>query len=142
MKTKSVLRSNHDLKKNGYQILRKLHKMETRKGSKKAYASTLGDAFFFVLSIRALAEIIEKEYPEETVFLERCNRFLSYLDETAANKQRINGTILAAFLHSYTCFFNYIISARHAFVFNSEIVELWNVKCLMAYVAAWGMNRK
>ena len=137
MKMKSVLRSNHDLKKNGYQILRKLHKMETRKGAKKAYATTINNAYFFVLSIRALAEIIEKEYPEESFFLERCNRFLSYLNEAAAKGQRLNSAILSSFLHSYTCFFNYIISINHAFLFNNEIIELWNTKCLMAYLAAW-----
>lgn len=142
MKLKSVLRSNHDLKKNGYIILRKLHKTETLKGAKKAYSTQFDDTFFFVLSVRALVDIIVKEYPEELFFLERCKRFLSYIDEVAAKRQRINGTILAAFLHAYTNFFNNIISTRHTFVFNDEIVELWNTKCLMAYVATWGINSK
>lgn len=140
MKLKSVLCSSHDLKKNGYHILRKLHKIETRKGANKAYASAINDTFFFVLSARALVEIINTEYPEELAFLERCDRFLSYLDKAAAKRQRINGTILASFLHAYTSFFNRIASIHHIFRFNDDIIELWNTKCLMAYVATWGRN--
>ncbi len=142
MKLKSVLRSNHNLKKNGYIILRKLHKMETLKGANKAYSIQFDDTFFFVLSVRALVDVIAKEYPQEVAFLERCDRFLSYLNEVAANRQKINGTILASFLHAYTNFFNYIVSTRHPFCFSDEIVELWNTKCLMAYVATWGINNK
>lgn len=140
MKLKSILRSNHDLKKNGYHILRKLHKMETNKGAIKAYATTFEETFFFVLSVRALVEIINKEYPEEMGFLERCNGFLSYLDEVAAKKQRVNCTVLASFLHAYTDFFNRVTMAHHSFEFNDEIIDLWNTKCLMAYVATWGSN--
>lgn len=142
MKLKSVLRSNHDLKKNGYQILRKLHKMETKKGANKAYLATIDDAFFFVLSVRALVDIVCKEYPEEVAFLDRCDRFLSYLNDVAEKRQRINSTTLASFLHSYTVFFNSIISSHHIFSFNDDIIELWNTKCLMAYIATWGINGK
>lgn len=140
MKLKSVLRSNHDLKKNGYHVLWKLHKIETRKGASKAYTSTFDDTFFFILGVRALVEIINKEYPEELVFLKRCDSFLSYLDKAAANRQRIDGSILASFLHAYTSFFNRIISTHHIFRFGNDIVELWNTKCLMAYIATWGKN--
>lgn len=140
MKLKSVLRSNHDLKKNGYRILWKLHKMETCKGANKAYASAFDDTFFFVLSVRALVEIISKEYPEELVFLERCNRFLSYLDQIAVKRKKINDTVLASFLHTYTGFFNHITSTHHIFKFNGDIIDLWNTKCLMAYIATWGEN--
>lgn len=140
MKLKSVLHASHDLKKNGYRILRKLHKIETNKGANKAYASAIDDTFSFVLSVRALVDIINKEYPEELAFLERCDRFLSYLDKVAAKRQRINGAILASFLHVYTGFFNRVVSTHHVFRFDSEIIELWNQKCLMAYIATWGRN--
>ena len=102
MKLKSILRSNHDLKKNGYHVLRKLHKIETRKGASKAYASAFDDTFFFVLGVRALVEIINKEYPEELVFLSRCDRFLSYLVLecrkllTDRNIERIAAAVAAA----------------------------------------------
>lgn len=142
MKLKSILRSSHDLKKNGYIILRKLHKMETIKGANKAYATQFEDTFFFVLSVRALVDVIAKEYPQEVVFLNRCDRFISYINVVASKRQRINGNILASFLHAYTDFFNYIISTRRSFCFSDEIVELWNTKCLMAYVATWGVNNK
>lgn len=140
MKLKSVLQSNHDLKKNGYHILRKLHKMETRKGAKKVYASAFDDTFFFVLCIRALVEIINKEYSEEVSFLKRCDSFLSYLDKLAQKRQKIDGAILASFLHAYTSFFNRIISNHQKFMFTDDIVELWNTKCLMAYLATWSRN--
>ena len=140
MKLKSILRSNHDLKKNGYHVLRKLHKIETRKGASKAYASAFDDTFFFVLGVRALVEIINKEYPEELVFLSRCDRFLSYLDKATAKRQRIDKSILASFLHAYTSFFNRIILTHHTFSFDNDIVELWNTKCLMAHIATWGRN--
>ncbi len=140
MKFKSILRSNHDLKKNGYRILRKLHKMESCKGADKAYASAFDDTYFFVLSVRALVEIISIEYPEEKTFLDCCNRFLSYLDDTAKRKQRINCSVLASFLHTYTVLFNRVIASRHSFTFSEEIRELWNTKCLMAFIATWGSN--
>ena len=37
MKFKSVVKTNKDLKKNGYKMIRKLHKMEKKKGAEKAY---------------------------------------------------------------------------------------------------------
>ncbi len=37
MKIKSVVKTNKDLKKNGYKMIRKLHKMEKKKGAEKAY---------------------------------------------------------------------------------------------------------
>ncbi len=140
MKPKSVLHSTHDLKKNGYHILRKLRKIETRKGAKKAYSFPFNDTFFFVLSIQALFEIMNKEYPEELVFLERCDRFQSYLENVAKKRQKINRTVLASFLQAYTKFFSHIVSVPHLFKFSDDIIEIWNTKCLMAYVATWGKN--
>lgn len=141
MKLSSILKSNHDLKKNGYKILRKLHKMETRKGSEKAYATAFNDTYFFVLSARALVDVIRREYPEAEAFLIRCDRFLSYIDSMAEKRSRLNSSVLASFLHAYTVFFNRVIEERHPFVFNQDMIELWNTKCLMAYVATWGSNR-
>lgn len=140
MELKSVLKSSHDLKKNGYHILRKLHKMETCKGADKVYAVVIDNTYCFVLYVRALMEIISIEYPDELFFHERCSIFLSYLNGIAEAKQRINRSILASFLHAYTVFFNQIISDHHVFIFNQKIRDLWNQYCLMAYIATWGNN--
>ena len=141
MKLKSILRSNHDLKKNGYKIIRKLHKLEKKDGSNRAYSSAFEDTYFFVLTCRELVEIIRKEYPDAEYFIVRCNTFLSYLDSIAAKKAKIEKSVLASFLRAYTRFFNNIIEEKHRFDFGTEILEKWNSKCLMAYIAAWGDNR-
>ena len=141
MKLQSTLKSNHDLKKNGYRILSKLHKMETSKGIQKAYASAHNGTYFFALNVRALVEIIKKEYPEERLFHERCNSFLTYLDAIASRRARLNPSVLASFLHAYTTFFNYIIETHHSFCFDAQIRNMWNKDCLMSYIATWGNNR-
>lgn len=142
MKLNNILRSNHDLKKNGYRIIRKLRKMEKRKGADKAYGVVLGDSFCFVLYIKTLIEIIKAEYSEAELFIRRCERFLTYLEKIADNRQTINCSVLASFLHSYTVFFNQVIKDRRVFKFDRGMIELWNTKCLMAYIATWGENRR
>lgn len=138
MKFQSLLGSNHDLKKNGYKIFRKLHKMETRRGANKAYLAPCGNTYFFVVSCRALVDIIVLEYPDAEQFIDSCNKFLQYLDYVAQNKCTIDRSILSSFLSTYTQFFNHIIKEKHHFRFTEEMIELWNLKCLMAYIATWG----
>ena len=144
MKISSVLKSNHDLKKNGYKILRKLHHLEKKKGKHRAYAVAVDDTYFFVLSCRALVDIIKEEYPQDQKFiikfLRKCDTFLEYLNDVAGKKAKIDGTMLAGFLRAYTRFFNRIIKEKYMFRFNQQIVELWNTKCLMAFVATWSSN--
>lgn len=140
MKFDSILRSNHTLKKNGYRILRKLHKLESRNGAKRAYAAICRDTYFFVLSCRALVDIIEIEYPEEQFFRQKCESFLDYLESIASIRGRIDKSRLASFLRCYTDFFNRIIAEKHKFICDDNIVNLWNSKCLMAYIASWGNN--
>lgn len=141
MKFESVLKSNHDLKKNGYKVLRKLHKLEKKNGTERAYATILGDSYGFVLSCKALVDILKEEYgnsDELSKFLCRCDSFISYLESISTEKSKIDKTILASFLRSYTRFFNRIIKEKYPFVYNQKIIELWNMKCLMAYIATWG----
>ena len=140
MKFKSILRSNHDLKKNGYKIFRKLHKLENRNGCCRAYSACFSDTYFFILSCRALVEIIQYEYPEAHSFGLKCDAFLEYLDYKAKRKGQLDKARIASFLNSYTLFFNQVITNKHKFVFDEKIKELWNVKCLMAYVATWGKD--
>ena len=143
MKLKSVLKNSKDLKKNGYKIIRKLHKLETKKGVKKAYKASHNDTYMFVLYCRGLTDLIEREYGEvdEFVFLfrEKSKKFMQYLLSVSKSKGKINKSYLAGFLKSYTKFFNKIIDKRYPFFVNQEIIEKWNIECLMAYLATWGV---
>lgn len=145
MKFKSVLTSDHDLKKNGYKVIRKLYKMRKRKGAEIAYNAPYEDTYFFVLSIRSLAEIIEAEkygdYSYAVKFRKKCDHFLSYLDERAKGKMKLNKKVTAGFLRSYTKFFNNVLKSDHLFLFDQHVAELWNSKCLIAYLATWDTNR-
>lgn len=141
MKMRSILKSNQDLKKNGYTILRKLHKIETREGADHAYEVAINNSYFFVLSCRNLVDIIRIEYPFANSFVHSCESFLEYLTDISAKKNRINRRKLSRFLHSYTLFFNKIIAEKHAFIYNQTIIDVWNTGCLMAYIAAWGTNQ-
>lgn len=141
MKFDSVLKSNHDLKKNGYQVIRKLHKLEYISGMNRAYKAQIADTYYFVLGCRALVAIIEAEYPNAAVFVAKCNAFLSYLDSAANNKAKLSKSVIAGFLRAYTGFFNEVIAKKMPFRFDEPIVKLWNVDCLMAYIATWGVNK-
>ena len=141
MKFDSILRSNHDLKKNGYQIIRKLHKMECKEGANRAYSAQLGRTYYFVLGCVALVDIIKKEYPDAAVFATKCDSFLSYLDSAAKTKSTLSKSIIGSFLRSYTSFFNRVEAEKKPFAFDQQILELWNIKCLMAYIATWSNNR-
>lgn len=142
MKLKAVLRNNRDLKKNGYKMIRKLHKMEKRKGAKKVYSVYFEDAYGFVLYCRALVGIIRTEYKGKDEFIldfeKKCTKFLEYLDFIAGKQRKMKKSKLAGFLKAYTRFFNKIINKNYNFTFDQIIREKWNTKCLMAYIATWG----
>ena len=141
MKFDSVLKSNHDLKRNGYRIIRKLHKMEFRDGANRAYCAQLGNTYYFVAGCEALVDIIKKEYPDAVAFGAKCSYFLSYLDSSAKNKSTLSKSIIANFLKAYTSFFNNIVAEKRPFIFDQKICDLWNEKCIMAYIATWGSNK-
>lgn len=142
MKLKSVLKTNKDLKKNGYKMIRKLHKMEKKKGAEKAYGTSFENTYMFVLYCKGLTELIEMEYGEtdEFIFLfkKKCIKFMEYLSYISASKSKINKTYLASFLKSYTKFFNKIVNKKYPFLVNQKVLEKWNIGCLMAYIATWG----
>lgn len=142
MKLESILNSSKDLKKNGYRMLRKLHKMEKRKGVNRAYSVYFEDTYAFVIYCRTLADIIKSQYSETNEYIlkfeKRCNHFLTYLDSVAQTRSKIKKSRLASFLKSYTKFFNKIIDKKYNFIFDKAIREKWNTKCLMAYIATWG----
>ena len=71
--------------------------------------------------------------------MEKCIKFLEYLTSVSASKSKINKTYLAGFLKSYTKFFNKIIDKKYPFFVNQKILEKWNIGCLMAYIATWGV---
>ncbi len=137
MKFKPVLKNHHDLKKNGYKVVRKLHKLEKKKNVRSS--GKMDGICFYVLSCRHLAELIEVEYADHTFaakFTHKCDSFIKYLEKH--QDERIDKSRLAAFLHEYTKFFNRVVEERIPFIFDSQMTELWNNKCLMAYISAWG----
>lgn len=142
MKLQSLIRGHKDLKKNGYKMLRKLHKMEKKKGAKRAYATSYEDVYMFVLYCEALVDIIKTEYNdrEEYVlyFEKKSKRFLVYLNSIAETKSKMNKSRLARFLKVYTRFFNKIINKNYTFYFDQGMIEKWNLNCLMGFVATWG----
>ena len=144
MKLKSIIRSNHDLKKNGYQILAKLHKLELKKNLDKAYSRECSEGYYFVLACNNLAYLISTQYGEEicgaaiTKFNNRSQEFIAHLEEISERKCCINRRILSSYLRAYTLFFNSIIEKHVPFSLSQEILIQWNVRCVMAYVTAWG----
>lgn len=104
MKMKSVIKTNKDLKKNGYRIIRKLHKMEKTKGAKKAYKVVFEDTYMFILYCKGLTDIIELEYGETDEFVSsfnrKCEKFVKYLEQISVSKNKINKTYLAGFLYN------------------------------------------
>lgn len=143
MKFKSIITSHHDLKKNGYKILRKLHKLEIRSNLDKAYSRVSPDGFFVVLACKNLAELLSIQYGSYSqgyihIFLEKTDRFVSYLDSTARKHARISPTHLSSYLSAYTEFFNRIADEQITFTVDNNILTKWNVGCVMAYTAVWG----
>lgn len=139
MKMKSVIKTNKDLKKNGYRIIRKLQrKQKERKRHTRLYLKI----YMFILYCKGLTDIIELKYKGTDEFVSsfnRCEKFVKYLEQISVSKNKINKTYLAGFLKSYTKFFNgKFIKKGYPFFINQEILEKWNINCLMAYIATWG----
>ncbi|MEL7654290.1 MAG: hypothetical protein AAGU75_00090 [Bacillota bacterium] len=145
MKIRSVLKSTHDLKKNGYIIFRKLHKLENRDTFQKVYSRLCPEGIFVVLSVKHLCEIYADVFQgKDGVFVDRFLRrsvqLASHLEDIATSKRRINNGLLSSYLVAYTKFFNLLLEKKISLRFNDELLERWYKKCLMAYVAAWGNN--
>ena len=142
MKFKSVVKTNKDLKKNGYKMIRKLHKMEKKKGAEKAYGASFENTYMFVLYCKGLTELIELEYGETDEFVfsfkKKCIKFMEHLTFISASKTKINKSYLSSLLKSYTKFFNKIIDKKYPFLVNQKVLEKWNIGCVMAYIATWG----
>lgn len=144
MKMKSIIKSNHDLKKNGYQIIFKLHKMEKRKSLSKVYSRSCEEGYYFALACKDLADLIRTQYSSEIcgkvfdTFNQKSLSFINHLEEISCNKCRINKAILSSYLHSYTAFFNSIIEMGVPFSLSQEALIQWNARCVMAYISAWG----
>ena len=113
--------------------------MERRKGADNAYSVCFENTYGFILYCQELVAIIKMEYAGADKYIltfeRKCELFLEYLDSIAKNKNRLNESHLAVFLRAYTVFFNNIMEKDYKFTFNHIIMEKWNNKCLMAYIA-------
>ena len=146
MKFDVVIENSHMLKKNGYKILKKMHKIEKKKGAQRAYNASFEDTYFFVLMCYNLVKLIEREYEDiknESFVIEfkiKSNNFLLYLMSISKDKRCINKKKLSHYLKAYTKFFKKILSSKCKFVINEDTISLWNEKVLMSYIATWGNN--
>ncbi len=143
MKFKSMINSHQDLKKNGYKILRKLHKLERRTNLGKIYNQFCTDGYYVVLSCKNLAELLSFQYSKYDQnyirsFLKKTDKFVAYLDMVARSKARINSTYLSNYLSAYTEFFNRISNEKIVFSVDKAMLAKWNIGCVMAYNAVWG----
>lgn len=145
MKFHPILNNNHDIKKNGYAIMRKLHKLEKKRCASVAYSRSCNEGIFVVLTCKHFAEFIKSTYDIQngtpqyiSVFIEKTDKFVQYLQCQASNGLCINKQMLAGYLKAYTKFFNRAIDKHIKCEITSETVALWNTKCLMAYTAVWG----
>ncbi len=144
MKFKSVIASNHDLKKNGYKIIGKLHKLELRKNFCRAYSASCSEGYFFVLSCSNLIGLVISEYDKTQVgtmmdvFIRKSNSFLNHLIDISNSKTTIDKRRLSAYLTTYTEFFNYLIENNVHFNISQKMLVEWNVRCVTAYIAVWG----
>lgn len=140
---KSIIRSNHDLKKNGYKIVRKLHKLEKRANLARVYSFTTNGDCYVYLCFRGLEDILTAEYGsyDNTYirsFLEFTHDFSNYLECITKSNSRISSARLASYLSAYTEFFNRISDENIPFQVNDVILAKWNIGCIMAYTAVWG----
>lgn len=146
MKFKSIIKSNHALKKNGYKILRKLHKLEKKKNLDYIYSATCKEGYFFILACKNLIKLITNQYngiicsSNLEKFSQQSDLFLKHLENAARNRKRINKHLLSSYLKTFTIFFNIIIENKTEFRIRKELLEEWNQKCIMAYISAWGQK--
>lgn len=145
MKFRPVLNDNRAVKKNGYAIVRKLHKLEKKKSFSNVYLKRCDNNAFVVLSCKHLAEFIRNIYLYNGKriryienFMERTEKFITHLISIAEKRISINKHLLASYLKAYTRFFNRVIKERVRFEMTPQNIDIWNLKCLMAYTAAWG----
>lgn len=143
LRFKSLISNHHDLKKNGYKILKKLHKLEKRTNLGAIYSCSCPEGYFFILACKNLADILTQQYgcyekPYIQSFLKRTEQFVTYLDIVARKQARINPGQLSSYLSSYTEFFNRINKDHIVFVVDKNMLDKWNIGCIMAYTAVWG----
>lgn len=144
MKFDSLIKNNHDLKKNGYKIFRKLHKLEKRANLPKAYGAKCQNGYYVVLSCKGFYDVLYDlygNYEDEYIkcFLEKTSHFIDYLDAIAVASVTVDSKILSNYLTSFTQFFNRITEDQHIkFSPSKNFFVKWNAGCVMAYTAVWG----
>lgn len=141
MNFKSTITNMHDFKKNGYKIIKKLHKLEKRKNLKTAYSSTNGSTYFWVISVEGLINLLKSQYGTYnnqfvTEFLKCSNDFVTYINNVAKRKGKISKKRVASYLHSYTKFYN---KAKGTINLRSSInlLSTWYINCVMPYYSVW-----
>jgi hypothetical protein len=139
MKLHLALRSTHDLKKASYSMLKKFHKIEYR-GSLRECAK-LGNEPYLVLCLEHMSSVIKNCYTDTFTGysgLSQLDTLIQSLKSTALTRMRIDRRILVSCLVAHTEFFNFLEMNRHRIATNKDIVDEWNIKCVMAFLAQFG----
>jgi len=129
------------MKKNGYKILRKLHKLESRHNLLK-YRPKIRFAYYSCKELIDLLYSVYGIHNDQYIqdFFKKSYHFCRYVKYICDTNSRINKSILSDYLTTYTKFFIYIKQSHIKFTVNHNFIESWHTKCLMSYIAIWGDN--
>jgi len=139
MKLNNALTSTHTLKKCTYRMLRKLHSLEYR-GSLRTCRQLSGE-YYVVLYLRHISQVIGSVYSNVSnadVAVENLENLIKAIETAAASRLRIDRTLLVACLKRHTKVFNWLEEHKIKIEVNDELIEFWNMKCVIAYICQFG----
>jgi len=142
---KPFLKSTHDLKKNGYKVLRRLHRIENADAARSIYQKSCKQGAFVFLSVFHLANVVRdsmqlenKEYAEHKKFAVRTQKLVDILLKASTEGCAISRQVVVSYLKAYTKFFNFVKENRQKIMYNQAIHDEWSNKVVLAYIATWG----
>lgn len=142
MKFDVIITNNHQLKKNGYKVIRKLRDVNRPGKFTKAASASCNEGSYYYLACKALVELMKEVYlpsenPTVNRFFQDADSFLNYLNQASAMKEKLNTSRIAAFERDYTTFFHYLSKENIEYSDSPKARSLWGEKCLMAHLAVW-----
>jgi len=134
MNLNQALRSTRDLKRITYRMLRKLHRIKTRRSFKNSYK--FGDEYCIILYLQHMVETIEGVYmkKEENV-VKYLNEIITLLRIKTKEDLMIHHSLLVSCLRRHTQVFNWLKRNKISLIKTQEILILWTTQCVPAYVA-------
>lgn len=139
MNLNNGLKSTHDLKKCSYRMLRKMHSLEARGSLREC--PKLNNEYYVVLCLQHMADIMGKSYTYNANakdFALGLEELIKVLQMRTQNGLRVNRSILVACLKTHTRVFNWLEDNKIRIKADDALSELWNMKCVVAYVCQFG----